>query len=251
MGIPIKFDPKVCETIGYYLYTLRDPRDRSIFYVGKGVGTRCFNHIADAKDNVKDTEKLKTIREILDARLNVDIDIVRHGLDEKTAFKVEAALIDVLGVKHGLKSKVDQISGHDVEHGLKSAEEIQILYGAEPLIPKESLLLIKINKQWKSDMTIDQVYKAVRWYWRMDIKRAKKTRYVLAVAHGIVRGVFEDMDFRQITDSEAAELGEPKAKGRVYFSGVAVADSDYLHTSTKEFGRPGEQTPFRYVGSAA
>lgn len=191
-----------------------------------------------------DTEKLITICDLLDAGLDVDIDIVRHHLDEATAFAVEAALIDVLELVNGGDNEV---AGHDVKHGLNSSDEIQILYGAEPLIPKEPLLLIKINMQWQMGMTQDQVYKAVRWCWRMDIKKAAKAHYVLAVANGIVRGVFKPTEFKRITASEAEDLMDPKAKGRVCFNGDPV-DSEYLYTSTKEFG---ERTPIRYVGPAA
>lgn len=245
MGTPITFDPKVCETIGYYVYTLRDPRDRSIFYVGKGFGPRCFDHIADAKNNVKDIEKLKIIRNLLEAGMGVDIDIVRHHLDEATAFAVEAALIDVLELVDG---GANEVAGHHVKDGLDSSDEIQILYGAEPLVPKEPLLLIKINQQWKLGMSMDQVYEAVRWYWRMDKQRAEKAHYVLAVAHGIVRGVFKPKEFKRITALEAVEINDPKAKGKVYFNAVPAVDSEYLYTSTKE-GKV--RTPIRYVEPAA
>ena len=247
MGIPIEFDQKVCEAIGFYVYALRDPQFRSIFYIGKGVGNRCFAHIEEARKNGRDTEKLRTIRNLLDAGFGVDIDIVRHHLDEATAFAVEAALIDVLELVDGGDNEV---AGHHVKHGLNSAEEIQILYGAEPLIPKEPLLLIKINQQWQLGMTMDQVGKSVSWYWRMDIKRAENASYVLAVAHGIVRGVFKAPEFRHIPASEAEQLMDPKAKGKVCFNVVPV-DSEYLHTSTKELVQPGEQTPIRYVEPAA
>ena len=247
MGISIEFDQKVCEAIRCYVYALRDPQTRSIFYVGKGVGNRCFKHIKAARDNVPDTEKLKTIRDLLDKGIGVDIDIVRHGLDEATALEVEAALIDVLEL---VCDGNNEVAGYGVKRGLKPAAEIQIFYGAKPLVPKEPLLLIKINKQWQPGMTIDEVYNAVRWCWRMDMTEAEKAHYVLAVAHGIVRGVFKWTEFKRITASEAEDRKDPKANGRVYFNGYHV-DSEYLHTSTKEFVQPGEQTPIRYVGPAA
>lgn len=32
-----------------YIYALKDPRDRKIFYIGQGVGNRMFEHFAEAE----------------------------------------------------------------------------------------------------------------------------------------------------------------------------------------------------------
>lgn len=37
-----KFSNAVCERIGYYVYILKDPRNDTVFYVGKGKGNRLF-----------------------------------------------------------------------------------------------------------------------------------------------------------------------------------------------------------------
>jgi hypothetical protein len=38
------FSQAVIENLGYYVYYLKDPRDDKVFYLGKGVGNRLFNH---------------------------------------------------------------------------------------------------------------------------------------------------------------------------------------------------------------
>lgn len=38
------FSQSVIEKLKYYVYLLQDPRDNSVFYVGKGVGNRVFQH---------------------------------------------------------------------------------------------------------------------------------------------------------------------------------------------------------------
>lgn len=43
-----KFTPEVESRLQYYVYALVDPRTDQIFYVGKGVGNRVFQHIAEA-----------------------------------------------------------------------------------------------------------------------------------------------------------------------------------------------------------
>ena len=79
-----------------YVYRLIDPRNGETFYVGKGRGSRVFSHIrAEQIPEGDDLEnKIKRIREIRLAGFEVAHVIHRHGMNEATAFEVEAALID-------------------------------------------------------------------------------------------------------------------------------------------------------------
>lgn len=94
-----EFPAGVIEHLGWYVYRLIDPRDGSTFYVGKGKGNRVFAHMRGEVAAVDDDEllsnKLKQLREIRLAGLEVIHVIHRHGMaEEKTAYEVEAALID-------------------------------------------------------------------------------------------------------------------------------------------------------------
>jgi len=234
------FDPKVAEAIGVYVYALRDPRSNEVFYVGKGIGNRCFDHINEARISERRTDKLEIIRSLLAGGNSPKIEIVRHGLDDATAHHVEAALIDILD----LTESGNLMKGHGVDLGHATAEEIQIRYGARQLESQEPLLLIKINRYYKTGMTSQEIYEAARWCWRLNVDRAQRARYVLAVASGIVRGVFEDARFYPVTPATARNEGDI---GRVYFDAKIVADSPYLWRSTEEFGKPGQASPIRYL----
>ncbi|EHV9064829.1 hypothetical protein K1U77_004786, partial [Escherichia coli] len=90
-----EFPSGVIEHLGWYVYRLIDPRDGSTFYVGKGKGNRVFAHmrgeVAATDDDELLSNKLKQIREIRLAGLEVIHVIHRHGMtDEKTAYEVEA-----------------------------------------------------------------------------------------------------------------------------------------------------------------
>lgn len=68
------FSQKTIEEIQYYVYCLYDPRTSKIFYIGKGKGNRVFQHQMDAlEDGNAETDKLNTIREILNSGQQVDI----------------------------------------------------------------------------------------------------------------------------------------------------------------------------------
>ena len=96
-----KLPRSVARRIGpYYVYALVDPRDDAIFYVGKGTGRRLLSHgrAADLSDPAgRSSAKLDRIRAIRAAGLEPRIDVIRHGLDERSALTIEAALIDGAG----------------------------------------------------------------------------------------------------------------------------------------------------------
>jgi len=90
------FPPEVVYRLKTYVYRLIDPRNGETFYVGKGKGNRVFAHIRaeQSLDGDDIDNKLKRIREIRIAGFDVAHVIHRHGMDDKTAIEVEAALID-------------------------------------------------------------------------------------------------------------------------------------------------------------
>src|SRR5712691_6759209 len=90
-----EFTPKVIEKLGDYVYLYIDPRDSTIFYLGKGQGNRALSHLSDASES----RKVARTREIRDAVLEPSIEILVHSLpDEMIALRIEASVIDLLGL---------------------------------------------------------------------------------------------------------------------------------------------------------
>ncbi len=104
-----QFLQAVREKIGYYVYVLKNPLNSSIFYIGKGVGNRIFEHISDALSNPTISDKLEMIRNIYNSNSQVEHYILRHGLTSEQALEIESACIDLLG----LENLTNEIKGND------------------------------------------------------------------------------------------------------------------------------------------
>jgi hypothetical protein len=113
------FPPGVAEKLKTYVYRLIDPRNGETFYVGKGTGNRVFAHIREEVGADAPTTKLRRIRDIHLAGFEVAHVIHRHGMDDRTAFEVEAALMDAYP---GLTNMAGGLG--NAEYGAMHAHEI-------------------------------------------------------------------------------------------------------------------------------
>lgn len=173
-----QFSPQTLQEIGYYVYLLVDPRDNTIFYVGKGENNRVFNHEEKVrKDFNPDNDKEVRIKDILDAGLNVEKYIVRYQLTEEQAFIVESVLINLLGGGKGeyvpFKFELSNIQGgHQMStNKIMTVEQLDALYSSKPLTVDEitdRVMCININKAYRRD---GDVYEAVRAAWRISQKK--------------------------------------------------------------------------------
>ena len=83
--------------VGYYVYALVDPRNDSIFYVGKGKGKRIHQQVLDAKaGRVSNSFKHDRIKEILSEGLEVAEFVLFDRMSEDRAYAVERLLIERL-----------------------------------------------------------------------------------------------------------------------------------------------------------
>ena len=231
------FSQIVIEKLGFYVYFLQDPRDDSIFYVGKGAGNRVFQHQAGDLIDADSSDKISIIKEIYADGLSVKHQIVRHGLSQEVAFEVEAALIDYIGMKNLSNLQ----SGHySSDFGLKSSDEIISQYEAKPLNTQLPVLLININKRYARDMTVDDIYQATRMSWVIG-KRKINAKYAVSTYRGLTREVFEINDWF---------INEVNGKARWGFNGQ-IAEEAIRHELryrdiTALFPR-GAANPIKYV----
>lgn len=91
--------PKSEELREYYVYLLADKSKSSeVFYVGKGKGSRVFDHVRNVKDRAagQKQENDRMSYKIKDLKNNLEHIILRSNLTEEEAKEVEAAVIDLL-----------------------------------------------------------------------------------------------------------------------------------------------------------
>lgn len=203
-----EFSNEVIDKLKHYVYRLVDPRNGQTFYVGEGRGNRVFAHanavnmdfyISDAtteqdsktEDN-EDPAKIRKIMEIKSKGLQVIHIIQRWGMDQKTAFEVEAAFIDFFG----LQSLTNLVKGHDSDRGMRWTDELETEFTAEVFDESKTppFILIKIKDYWINQNggdNSDSIYHTVRGHWKINPNKANKYPYVLAVRHGIVIGVYQ------------------------------------------------------------
>lgn len=190
------------EQLGHYVYALRNPLDRKVFYIGKGVGSRVMAHANGVIgiDEPAESAKLQTIQAIHAAGRQVEPFIVQHGLaSHDHAFQTESALFGLLKLldeqpDHGLFSLTNIAKPPTFDdQGLMSVEDVLALYGQPAdgaLIPHNSLF-IKPTELWRKGMPPEELWDATRGWWNLSASRLKSIRYVFAVPNFVIRAAWE------------------------------------------------------------
>ncbi len=228
------------EKIMFYVYALIDPQTKKVFYVGKGKGNRIYAHVeASETVDIKEVEKIATIKAIRAAGKEVQHMVIRHGLTEEQAFAVEASLIDYIESVQKI-ALTNLMSGHyTTEAGIRKIEDIEIQYEAKPAVIVEPLVLIRINKAYKYGMSDPALYEVTRKHWKVSA-RVHKYQYACAVYLGIIREVYLVSEWYQ----------SKEAPGRWEFNGkVAPKEiSDrYRYKSVTHLMSQGSQNPILYA----
>jgi hypothetical protein len=179
------FPADIIEKLDYYVYVYVDPFTDSVFYIGKGKGNRCFSHI----NNLDNSEKSKRIIDIKNKGEIPKIEILAFGLNEKDALRVEAAAIDLIGIKQLTNLQ----KGHQSEElGRKTIDDLTALFHAKQINHfDENCALIRINKTYRSGMPSSELYEYTRGIWKISEETRNKLQFACCVFNGVIREVYK------------------------------------------------------------
>ena len=135
------FSSREQEALGTYVYCLRDPRDKKIFYVGQGTGDRVFQHFSDAEACLNGGSaldpKILRILEIWHVEEDVEWRILARKLGDRGAIPlidiVESVVIDALSESQN-GSPLNLISGK--HSSALSPEDLRVM-DAMPVNPPQ------------------------------------------------------------------------------------------------------------------
>ena len=234
------FPASVATKLKTYVYRLTDPRNGETFYVGKGQDDRVFSHVRAEVDADELDNRLKRIREIRLAGFEVSHVIHRHGMDEKTALEVEAALIDAYP---GLTNIAGGAGSSD--YGAMHAREIVRRYCAESAVFRHRALLISVNRS----ATENSLYEATRYAWKVSKTKAEQAEVILATMQGVIVGAF--VAERWMAANAVNFPGREERPGRWGFVGKeAPADTKTLYVGKQvpaEYRKRGAANPIKYT----
>lgn len=246
-----EFVKAAIEELDYYVYIYSDPDTRIPFYIGKGKGNRCFAHLFQEGES----EKIKKIQELTSQGKQPIIEVLIRGVDEETAFKVEAACIDLIGIENLTNI---QKGHHSKLVGRVDVDDLNQSYNRKVLLEEDitdNVMMIRINQLYHYGMTEVELYDATRSCWRVNLQQANKVSYVLAVYDGIVQEVYKvsawvpcysTLMMREIPQEI---IEKDKALNKYEFVGTIAEESvrqKYLGGIVSGLFTKGAQSPFKY-----
>lgn len=245
------FSATVSRKLKYYVYIYSNPLTHEIFYVGKGAGNRAFNHLNDQTEN----KKVFYINNLKVQGLVPKIEILVHGLEEAEALRVESSIIDLIGINN--LTNINR--GYESStFGRMTINQIIGLYEKSIVDIVDPVILIRINKAFRYNMTAEELYEYTRGRWKLHPQRANNAKYGFAVYEGVVQEVYEINQWYKAGETGGIrnqdlqnELNSLQSlEGRFEFTGnVALPEirDKYRFTSVEHLFSKGNSNPIKYV----
>ena len=199
--LKLKFSSPVINELKHYVYIYSHPTTKEIFYVGEGKGNRLFSHLDEQGDN----QKVKYLAELASNGLKPNLEILIHGLEDKTtALRVESSIIDLIGIDN-LTNK--QKGYKSATFGRMSLKQINALYDKQSVNIEEPSVLIRINQAFRYNMSEIELYDYTRGRWVLNPVRAKKAKYGFSIYEGIIQEVYEILDWYEAGQTYSVRQG--------------------------------------------
>ena len=241
-----KFSPDIIKKLKWYVYLLSDPNTGEIFYVGKGKGNRVFDHFKNLNDKDPKTQKIK---EIKSQGNSPKIEFLIHGIEnENTIKRIESSIIDLIDKKN-LTNKIGGYESSDF--GRMDLNQIIGKYSSKKVDIIEKVLLIKLSKTFRYNMSEIELYDYTRGIWIVSEDKRKEIDYVFCVYDGIIQETYKVLDWFPggSTYSVRDDKEEWKKHERWEFVGNISNKmrKKYRHKSVSHYFPPGSRNPVRYT----
>jgi uncharacterized protein len=243
--LPSSIAPEVALHLGYYVYLYTDPRSGRPFYVGKGQGQRALSHLSAEGES----QKVRILQELRENGLTPQIEILAHALpDEESALRIEAAIIDLLGLD-GLSNEVR--GWRSIQLGRMSLKELVMYYAATHVDIDDPVLLIRINKLYRHGISSSDLYEATRGVWKLS-ERRNGAKFAFAIFESVVREVYEIHSWHPAGTNHYASRPKKDVAipGRWEFVGKIASNEirdKYVDHSVKKYLPAKAQNPIVYV----
>jgi uncharacterized protein len=226
-----KFSTATIGKLKHYVYVLVNRR-KQIFYVGKGVRNRAFDHGKG------------------------EVEILRYNLPtEQESINVEAAVIDALGLENLKNEK----RGHDVEHGRQTWKQVEHRHGGQPARVEdfdEPYMLFFINETYSPTMSETEIYDCTRQFW-YNVAESKREKDPLpyptalaVVGSFVVRAYSVEEWFPAGTTLSTRTISRSERKNKWEFVGQLIEKHPLVDSRLTKGGQPlpGYQLGYKYFG---
>ncbi len=161
-------------------------------------------------------------------------------MDEKTAFEVEAALMDAYP---GLSNVAGGAGSSD--YGAMHAQAIIRRYSAEPAVFRHKALLITVNKSSAEQ----SLYEATRYAWKISRTKAMQAEVILPTVRGLIVGAFVASEWLDATpENFPGRVARPKRLGFVGIEAPLELQQEYVGKRVPDkFRKRGAANPVKYT----
>lgn len=256
-----QFSPAEFDELGSYVYIYSDPETDEPFYVGKGRGNRAFAHLKEAGESAK----LNRIAEIEAKHMQPRIEILAFGLDEPTAFKVEAAAIDLIG----FANLTNKVVGHgSAAFGRMGLGEVHARLQPKPLEWfDDDCVVIRVNRSveearerlgrrfdGESAESRMALYDATRSAWVIGEQRRRTTKLAFTNIDGVIREAYEIEAWLPAGSTMRSDQTIDRDPRRWEFVGRVAPEEvrkRYVLRSVSHLFKRGDINPLRFFGPSS
>jgi hypothetical protein len=195
-----------------------------------------------------ENEKVKYLQDLKTNGLKPKIEILIHGIEnEETALRVEAAIIDLIGIN---KLTNKQNGWRSAVFGRMTIQQVISAYSKQKVIVEEPVIFIRINQAFRYSMSEIELYDYTRGQWKVSKERADQAKYAFAVYEGIIQEVYSVLFWIEAGKTFNTRVEKEANPERFEFIGN-IAESEirdkYKYKSVEHYFKRGNANPIMYV----